>query len=67
MSNEATFAKPVVSTQDGRRWVAFCRLRVGQPHERGEHRSHEPFVGPYAPGPGCIFCGHANRCQPLAS
>src|SRR5208283_1867801 len=45
--------------------VAFYRLRAGQPHERGEHCSHEPFVGPYASRPGCLFCGHANRRHTL--
>ena len=44
--------------------VAFYRLRADQPHERGEYRSHEPFVGPDAPRPGCVFRGHANGRHP---
>ena len=28
--------------------MAFYRMRVGEPHKRGEHCSHEPFTGPDA-------------------
>jgi hypothetical protein len=42
----------------GRRWWLFAACVLVSPHERGEHRSYEPF-GSHAPRPGCIFCGHA--------